>query len=181
MPYQVTKKVYILCCFFVTLRVVIHLASDKDFSPELKKLQLEVSTLWKMRPCPRDMKRTSMERHFRRHNFLMDWCSFRLRTVEHWNGEDDQESPEADDIPEEQSTEIVGGDTELADDQKASQPLKFNQHGVPEIFQFKKEIPERGYGWAALSACLIPGTIGGLVGFLLIALLWVDRDDDAPV
>jgi hypothetical protein len=162
--------------------VVIHLSSDKDFSPELKKLQLEVLPLWKLRPCPRDMKRTSMERHFRRHNFLLDWCAFTLRTIEHWNGDEehDQTQEEAADVPEEESTEM-GGDTELADDQKASQPLKFNQHGVPEIFEFKKEIPERGYGWAALSACLIPGSIGGLVGFLLIALLWVDREDDAPM
>ncbi|CAG7720218.1 unnamed protein product [Allacma fusca] len=160
--------------------IIIHLASDKDFSPELKKLQLEVSSLWKMRPCPRDMKRTSMERHFRRQNFLIDWCSFRLTTVEKWNG-DSESNTEEDVQSEEDSKELLTDNEELSDDQKAAVPSKFNEHGVPEVFHFKEEIPERGYGLAALVACLAPGSIGGLVGFLLIALLWVDREDDAPI
>jgi len=28
---------------------------------------------------------------------------------------------------------------------------------------------------------LISGSIGGLVGFLLIALLWTDREEDTPM
>jgi hypothetical protein len=32
-----------------------------------------------------------------------------------------------------------------------------------------------------LIATVIPGSIGGLIGFLLIFLLWTDRDEDAPL
>lgn len=48
------------------------------FSQELNELQEEVKPLWKLRSCPRDFKRTSVERLFREARFALDWCSFRL-------------------------------------------------------------------------------------------------------
>ena len=32
--------------------------------------------------CPRDFKRTSVERHFREKGFGVDWCAFRLLNVD---------------------------------------------------------------------------------------------------
>lgn len=48
------------------------------FSQELNELQEEVKPLWKLPFCPRDFKRTSVERLFREAEFALDWCSFRL-------------------------------------------------------------------------------------------------------
>ncbi|CAK9794779.1 SGCE [Anthophora plagiata] len=58
--------------------VVIRLGSSMPFSQELNELQEEVKPLWKLPSCPRDFKRTSVERLFREAEFTLDWCSFRL-------------------------------------------------------------------------------------------------------
>ncbi|CAL7938212.1 unnamed protein product [Xylocopa violacea] len=58
--------------------VVIRLGSSMPFSQELNELQEEVKPLWKLPSCPRDFKRTSVERLFREAGFTLDWCSFRL-------------------------------------------------------------------------------------------------------
>ncbi|KAL1501494.1 hypothetical protein ABEB36_006805 [Hypothenemus hampei] len=58
--------------------VVIRLGSESNFSPELLQLQEEVRPLYKMQFCPRDIKRTSVERFFRDAKFVLDWCRFRL-------------------------------------------------------------------------------------------------------
>ncbi|KAF4530480.1 hypothetical protein B566_EDAN014682 [Ephemera danica] len=63
--------------------VVLRLGSASDFSPALRELQEEVKPLWKMgSSCPRDFKRTSVERLFREQGFALDWCSFRLFEAE---------------------------------------------------------------------------------------------------
>lgn len=51
------------------------------FSQEMNELQEEVKPLWKLKSCPRDFKRTSVERLFREAEFTLDWCSFRLVSV----------------------------------------------------------------------------------------------------
>lgn len=66
------------CIFLFRGRVVIRLGSSMPFSQELNELQEEVKPLWKLRSCPRDFKRTSVERLFREARFALDWCSFRL-------------------------------------------------------------------------------------------------------
>lgn len=66
------------CIFLFRRRVVIRLGSSMPFSQELNELQEEVKPLWKLRSCPRDFKRTSVERLFREARFALDWCSFRL-------------------------------------------------------------------------------------------------------
>nr|CAI5848556.1 unnamed protein product [Callosobruchus analis] len=58
--------------------VVIRLGSQLPFSTELIGLQEEIKPLWKVPSCPRDFKRTSVERYFRDAGFALDWCSFRL-------------------------------------------------------------------------------------------------------
>ncbi len=62
--------------------VVLHLGSSANFSSDLLDLDRETSPLRKFEPaCPRDFKRTSVERHFRAKGFGMDWCEFRLLTL----------------------------------------------------------------------------------------------------
>ncbi|XP_053976886.1 epsilon-sarcoglycan isoform X2 [Hylaeus volcanicus] len=58
--------------------VVVRLGSSLPFSQELNELQEEVKPLWKLSSCPRDFKRTSVERLFREAEFALDWCSFKL-------------------------------------------------------------------------------------------------------
>lgn len=59
-------------------RIVLRLGSQSPFSANLKALEEEVRPLWKVPSCPRNFKRTSVERFFRKAEFALDWCSFRL-------------------------------------------------------------------------------------------------------
>ncbi|XP_031351991.1 epsilon-sarcoglycan isoform X1 [Photinus pyralis] len=58
--------------------VVVRIGSRVHLSNELIKLQKEVKPLWKHKTCPRDFKRTTVERFFRDAGFALDWCAFRL-------------------------------------------------------------------------------------------------------
>nr|CAG4640806.1 EOG090X04W0 [Eulimnadia texana] len=58
--------------------VLVTLGSRAEFSEALRNVQREVSNLWHLRPCPRDFKKTSVERIFRSKGIMLDWCSFRL-------------------------------------------------------------------------------------------------------
>ena len=58
--------------------VVLQLGSHANFSKDLLLLDRETSPL-RVRPsCPRNFKRTSVERYFREKGFAIDWCAFRL-------------------------------------------------------------------------------------------------------
>uniref|UniRef100_A0A2S2QI50 Epsilon-sarcoglycan n=1 Tax=Sipha flava TaxID=143950 RepID=A0A2S2QI50_9HEMI len=58
--------------------VVVNLGSHSNFSTILYDLEKEISPLQKMNKCPKDFKRTSVERFFRANGFNLDWCSFKL-------------------------------------------------------------------------------------------------------
>ncbi|XP_017771255.1 PREDICTED: epsilon-sarcoglycan isoform X2 [Nicrophorus vespilloides] len=58
--------------------VVLRIGSRVPLSQELIELQEEVKPLWKVPLCPRDFKRTTVERFFREAGFALDWCAFRL-------------------------------------------------------------------------------------------------------
>ena len=58
--------------------VVVHLGSASNFSLGMLDLEAEVTPLRSFPNCPRDFKRTSVERFFREKGFAMDWCAFRL-------------------------------------------------------------------------------------------------------
>ncbi|GLV44362.1 Sarcoglycan alpha [Carabus blaptoides fortunei] len=58
--------------------VVLRIGSIAVLSNELIELQEEVKPLWKVPSCPRDFKRTTVERLFRENGFALDWCTFRL-------------------------------------------------------------------------------------------------------
>ena len=145
-------------------RVILHLGSDKNFSAELYKLQLEVSRLWKLRPCPRDVKRTSMERFFRNENVLMDWCSFRLVSSTPAAGLDAPTSTEA-------------PLSELVDTSQTASEISIDD----EIFYFTGDVPEKSYLIGIVLATVIPGSIGSVIGFILLVLFWQDREEESPM
>ncbi|KAI5724139.1 hypothetical protein M8J76_016001 [Diaphorina citri] len=58
--------------------VVIWLGSNENFTSVLLRLEDETKPLRKLTQCPREFKRTTVDRHFREWNFIVDWCSFRL-------------------------------------------------------------------------------------------------------
>ncbi|KFM79109.1 Epsilon-sarcoglycan, partial [Stegodyphus mimosarum] len=58
--------------------VVVRIGGINAFSRDLEDLEREVQPLRNRLPCPRDYKRTSVERLFRSKHFVADWCSFRL-------------------------------------------------------------------------------------------------------
>lgn len=60
------------------LSVVVNIGSDSNFSTILYDLEKEISPLQKLKICPKDFKRTSVERYFRSNGFNLDWCSFKL-------------------------------------------------------------------------------------------------------
>ncbi|XP_049862304.1 alpha-sarcoglycan isoform X2 [Schistocerca gregaria] len=62
--------------------VVLKLGSQVEFSAALIELQEEVKPLWKLLSCPRDFKRTTVDRFFRDAGFALDWCAFRLVITE---------------------------------------------------------------------------------------------------
>lgn len=72
------KKKRFSNCLFFFFRVVIRLGSQEEFSNTLIELQEEVRPLSKLQYCPRDFKRTTVERLFRDENFILDWCNFKL-------------------------------------------------------------------------------------------------------
>ena len=63
---------------FFCFSVVIRLGSIATFSNTLIDLQEEIKPLWKLQSCPRDFKRTTVERIFRDEGFILDWCNFKL-------------------------------------------------------------------------------------------------------
>ncbi|CAH2059581.1 unnamed protein product, partial [Iphiclides podalirius] len=58
--------------------LVVRLGSAAPFSAELMRLREEVRPLSRLPSCPRDYKRTTVERLFRDAAFALDWCSFEL-------------------------------------------------------------------------------------------------------
>lgn len=68
----------LLTSTLVRRRLVVRLGSTMPFSLELKRLREEVRPLSRLPSCPRDYKRTTVERLFRDAGLTLDWCSFEL-------------------------------------------------------------------------------------------------------
>ncbi|XP_026465363.1 epsilon-sarcoglycan-like [Ctenocephalides felis] len=112
--------------------VVVRLASSKPYSTELTELQEEVKPLFKLTSCPRDFKRTTVERIFRDAAFALDWCAFRLQ--------DNYGS-----VSRHQSE-----DSKIASD----------PHDAERWFNIRKDqVPERSYSKDITMTVLIPGSI----------------------
>ncbi|KAI4462123.1 alpha-/epsilon-sarcoglycan family member [Holotrichia oblita] len=124
--------------------VVLRLGSRAPFSDELAKLQDEVRPLLKVSPCPRDFKRTSVERYFREAGFALDWCSFSLISTMQ-----DPERP-------------------LEDLAKSSeQKLIENQWNAYS----KNDVPQRSYVHEFLFTILVPMFVMTILAVLLSLIL----------
>ncbi|KAI4462131.1 alpha-/epsilon-sarcoglycan family member [Holotrichia oblita] len=124
--------------------VVLRLGSRAPFSDELAKLQDEVRPLLKVSPCPRDFKRTSVERYFREAGFALDWCSFSLISTMQ-----DPERP-------------------LEDFAKSSeQKLIENQWNAYS----KNDVPQRSYVHEFLFTILVPMFVMTILAVLLSLIL----------
>ena len=67
--------------------LVVYLGSTANFSEQLKDLDRETGPLRSFPDCPRNFKKTSVERHFREKGFTVDWCAFRLLRVDDGQGD----------------------------------------------------------------------------------------------
>ncbi|KAG5884853.1 hypothetical protein JTB14_036088 [Gonioctena quinquepunctata] len=134
--------------------VVIRLGSEAAFSDDLIELQEEVKPLWKVPACPRDFKRTSVERYFRDAGFSLDWCSFRL--VDNNNSAMHQINEN-----------LLTADGEI------------HENGDRWHSVSKSEIPQRSYTKEVLVSVLIPTMILLVLGIVLTFLLCFHHDEIA--
>jgi len=118
------------------------------------------------------MKRTSVQVYFRRLNFLVDWCAFRLvNSAEESNSDSENDEKVVSDSSESSSAETSFSDS----DEVISEISKRIQ---PEVFQFyrRDQIPEKSYTWDGVWATVIPGGVGLFIGAIIVGLFWEDTD-----
>nr|CAG4638401.1 EOG090X04W0 [Cyclestheria hislopi] len=139
--------------------VILALGSRAEFSESLRDLQREVSPLWQSRPCPRDFKKTSMERYFRPKGFILDWCSFHL-------------------VPEDPSlvTRNPAAEANLVT-AKPAIFLKYNKIVMDENGLWRtpsrSEVPKRSYVEDGVVAVFVPLIVLLILTGLLTAILGV--------
>ncbi|XP_038219549.1 alpha-sarcoglycan isoform X2 [Zerene cesonia] len=108
--------------------LVVRLGSVTPFSSELKRLREEVRPLSRLPSCPREFKRTTVERLFRDAGFTLDWCSFELYNT----------------IYKERSTERLEYLTEIPN---PSQPDKSSVFNTKDVWSApsRTALPSRSY------------------------------------
>ncbi|XP_022916089.1 epsilon-sarcoglycan isoform X2 [Onthophagus taurus] len=128
--------------------VVLRLGSQSPLSMELQELQEEVKPLWKRVSCPRDYKRTTVERFFRDAGFVLDWCAFRLLDD---NSSAMQHSQE-----------------------KVENPSSLLEQKLPDnkwVGIARKDVPQRNYTHEFLVTILVPMFIMTLLAIILSLIL----------
>ncbi|XP_076240253.1 sarcoglycan alpha isoform X2 [Calliopsis andreniformis] len=139
--------------------VVMRLGSSVPFSQELNKLQEEVKSLSKLKSCPRDFKRTSVERLFRMAEFILDWCSFRLV-------EQEQQSLQQESARRGSSMNVVG----------------LPASGISEHTEWrwarstKASIPTRSYFKEIAATIFVPTTLFLILAALLSTILCLNHE-----
>ncbi|XP_030768249.1 epsilon-sarcoglycan isoform X2 [Sitophilus oryzae] len=130
--------------------VIVRLGSEVSFSSELLQLQEEIRPLYKVQPCPRNYKRTSVERFFRDVGFTLDWCSFRLIHKEENNNSAMHKS-------------TIG---HLNDD--------FNDEWIPIS---RHSLPLRSYNNELIITITVPMVLMLILVFVLTFILCLQHDD----
>ena len=114
--------------------LVVHLGSHANFSLSLLDLDRETAVLRGFPSCPRDFKRTSVERHFRAKGFALDWCQFRLLRLSGGSGGLYEEIGQGEEEQGEEE-EGSGGNGDSAEDGGTSTPAS------PVEFPRRDELP----------------------------------------
>ncbi|KAI5698260.1 hypothetical protein M8J75_004278 [Diaphorina citri] len=137
--------------------VVIWLGSNENFTSVLLRLEDETKPLRKLTQCPREFKRTTVDRHFREWNFIVDWCSFRLMNKKR----------------------ILAEESDKINKQKASHlDLTYSkwQSGL-----YRHEVPNKNYWLELAYVVVLPSIILLLLGaFLLYIFYEIDETSDIP-
>ncbi|KAG8234412.1 hypothetical protein J437_LFUL015522 [Ladona fulva] len=156
--------------------VVLRVGSANGFSVALLELQEEVRPLWRVGPsCPRDFKRTTVDRLFREEGFALDWCAFRL-LEEDWDRVDDptsQPSPSSSRRPaasvgaansKGQPWNGVGGVDDV-------HKTRIDQdEDIWMVVPSKQGVPQRSYAREFIFSILVP-TLALLVLVVILSLL----------
>ncbi|XP_049880683.1 alpha-sarcoglycan [Pectinophora gossypiella] len=119
--------------------LVVRLGSAQPFSSELKRLREEVRPLSRLPSCPREYKRTTVERLFRDAEFIVDWCRFELYNT----------------IYKERSTEHLEYLTEIPNSSKKAKSYKgLDTHmwSAPSIVG----LPSRSYSKQLMATVAVP-------------------------
>ncbi|CAH0597811.1 unnamed protein product [Chrysodeixis includens] len=123
--------------------LVVRLGSTMPFSIELKRLREEVRPLSRLPSCPREYKRTTVERLFRDAGLTLDWCSFELYNT----------------IYKERSTLHLEYLTEVPNTSKSAKSFKALDTREAWTAPNKESLPSRSYGKLLTAAVLVPMTL----------------------
>lgn len=159
---------------------VVFLGSHSNFSSELFDLDLETTPLRKSSPCPRDFKRTTVERHFRAKGFALDWCEFRLMELD----EDSEIYKEFGTVEEEEDE--LESEEELVPakiNQLFNESLHLLEKNKELLFPDKNHIPKADWTREYILVA-IPTILIGIFLFSLVVILFFvkcpgmsDRED----
>ncbi|XP_022827617.1 alpha-sarcoglycan isoform X2 [Spodoptera litura] len=120
--------------------LVVRLGSSMPFSLELKRLREEVRPLSRLPSCPREYKRTTVERLFRDAGLTLDWCSFELYNT----------------IYKERSTLHLEYLTEVPNTSKSAKSFKALETKDIWTAPSKESVPCRSYRRVVTGAVLAP-------------------------
>nr|XP_016927257.1 epsilon-sarcoglycan isoform X2 [Drosophila suzukii] len=127
--------------------VIVHVGSFAQFSPRLKELQEEVRPLYKLPSCT--YKRTSVQKIFENVGFKLDWCAFRMESLE---------SP----------TEILFHSGKQQNEQQVTEDQREEDRWMGIS---REDVPERNYIDEFAFAFAIPGMIFAILIGMLSAVL----------
>nr|XP_049705074.1 uncharacterized protein LOC110381099 isoform X1 [Helicoverpa armigera] len=120
--------------------LVVRLGSSMPFSLELQRLREEVRPLSRLPSCPREYKRTTVERLFRDAGLTLDWCSFELYNT----------------IYKERTTQHLEYLTEVPNSSKSAKSFKALDTRDAWTAPSKEQLPSRSYGRQLSAAVLVP-------------------------
>ncbi|CAB3222981.1 unnamed protein product [Arctia plantaginis] len=123
--------------------LVVRLGSSMPFSAELKRLREEVRPLSRLPSCPREYKRTTVERLFRDAGLTLDWCSFELYNT----------------VYKERTTLHLEYLTELPNTSKNAKSFKALDTRDAWSAPNRQALPSRSYGKVLTAAVLVPVTL----------------------
>ncbi|XP_037295880.1 alpha-sarcoglycan isoform X2 [Manduca sexta] len=119
--------------------LVVRLGSSTPFSSELMRLREEVRPLSRLPSCPREYKRTTVERLFRDAGLTLDWCSFELYNT----------------IYKERSTQHLEYLTEIPNTSKKSKPKVLDTRELWNA-PSRHSLPTRSYARQLTAAVAAP-------------------------